>query len=213
MATTIAPTGGTGVGVGGPAPPQLGGDGKGRPSPLPPRAHLLGMALALAGVSMLFIALTSAYIVRRGVGGDWESLPMPLLVPANAAVLLAGSLTLEIARRRLGSNRGGVQRWLSTTLLLGAAFIAGQIMTWRQLASGGIYLETNPHSSFFYTLTAIHGLHLVGGIAALAVLRWRGGSWGDGSRSPRQKRWLEATALYWHFMDGLWIYLVVLLFG
>jgi cytochrome c oxidase subunit 3 len=198
-----------------PAPPSGGGDGgeggRGRPAGQTAR---LGMGLALASISMLFVGLTSAYIVRRGVEGVWQSNALPALLYLNTAVLLASSFLLERARRQIGTgNRRAFRRWLSWTLLAGAVFLAGQLAAWRQLAAAGVYLSSNPHASFFYVLTALHGLHLFGGLLALAYLRVvaAGGvepaSWGP----ARLWRWTDATALYWHFMDGLWIYLLVLL--
>jgi cytochrome c oxidase subunit 3 len=176
------------------------------------------MWLALASISMLFIGLTSAYIVRQGLGGEWQQNALPLLLWFNTAVLLASSVTMERARRRLqatGLAERAFRRWLSLTVGLGVLFLAGQLIVWRQFAAGGVYLSTNPHSSFFYLLTALHGLHLLGGLMALGFLAWRsiaaagvtGASWSSG----RLVRWVDVTALYWHFMDGLWIYLVVLL--
>ena len=95
------------------------------------------------------------------------------------------------------------------TCLLGTAFLAGQLWVWKLLADQGIYLSGNPHSSFFYLLTGVHGVHLLGGVAALVYLTAR--TWS--SAAPvLGKVSLNVTALYWHFMDGLWIYLLVLLF-
>jgi cytochrome c oxidase subunit 3 len=155
----------------------------------------LGMTLALAAVAMLFIAFTSAYIVRYGLDLNWQPLRMPPVLVANTAVLLASSASLEAARRRAG--RG----WLLITIGLGAAFLAGQWVAWSRLAAQGLYLSSTPHSSFFYLLTGVHGVHLVGGLAALV--------WAAATAS---RRVLEVSSLYWHFMDGLWLYLFVLLF-
>lgn len=191
-----------------------GGDGD-RPRHRPSRETArLGMGLALASISMLFIGLTSAYVVRRGLEGSWQSARLPLLLYLNTAVLLASSLTLERARRQIQTGHlRGFRRWLTRTLAAGAIFLAGQLAAWRELAVAGVYLNTNPHASFFYLLTALHGLHLFGGLLALAYLRVAAqgtiepSAWGP----ARLWRWCDATALYWHFMDGLWIYLLVLL--
>jgi cytochrome c oxidase subunit 3 len=83
------------------------------------------------------------------------------------------------------------------TWILGLGFVAGQLVVWRQLASGGLYLSTNAHASFVYVLTTLHALHLLGGLIAL--------SW---VRGPS----VSVVALYWHFLVGLWIYLLVVLF-
>ena len=183
-----------------------GGEGGGYPGSLRPGTHRLGMVLALAGISMLFVGMTSALVVRQGLDAAWRSIPMPPLLFANTALLLASSLALELARRAGPTRPRALRRRVMGAFLLGLFFLAGQIVVWRQLAGTGIFFATNAHSSFFYMLTALHGLHLSGGLVALGWLARSvganaGGGWG-----------FDVTALYWHFMDGLWVYLLVLLF-
>ena len=128
----------------------------------------------------------------------------------NTALLLASSATLEWARRRI--RRGdelGLRRGVEATAALGLLFAAGQVVAWHQLAAQGISLVTNPHSSFFYVLTATHGLHLLGGIAALAVVAVR--TWQHRYTAERHGGVVNC-AVYWHFLDLLWLYLFVLLF-
>jgi cytochrome c oxidase subunit 3 len=163
------------------------------------RTARLGMTLALAGVGMLFTAFTSAYVVRQGLDPDWQAIPMPGVLLPNTLVLLASSLCLEKARRAVG--RG----WLWTTLVLGALFVAGQFAAWSQLRARGVYFVTNAHGSFFYLLTAAHGVHLAGGLLALSVAVFIGAAW--------RARWLGIAAMYWHFMGVLWLYLLFLLYG
>jgi cytochrome c oxidase subunit 3 len=197
-----------------------GGSGGGRP-----RNGVLGMWFALAGIMMLFMALTSAYVVRRGLDPDWQAIRMPALAVVNAAILLASSVTFEQARRAMRRGARAADRWLFATWSLGLAFVAGQLVVWRQLADAGLYLSNNAHSSFFYVLTALHAAHLAGGILALSWLMWMppakmalspGGSYGV-NRGPAsladRERWTGVAALYWHFMDGLWVYLLLLLFA
>ena len=183
------------------------------------------MWFALAGIMMLFMALTSAYVVRRGLDPDWQAIRMPALALVNVAILLASSVTLEFARRAARKSRRGADRWLFLTWSLGLAFVAGQLVVWRQLADAGLYLSNNAHSSFFYVLTALHGAHLCGGIVALSWLLWMppakmalgAGGWSGVSLGPAtpadRERWTGVIALYWHFMDGLWVYLLLLLFA
>lgn len=211
-AGTVRPVrgmGGSGLGSDGFGSGYGGGNGdSGGPlrAPAPGDTHRLGMFFALTGVSMLFVALTSAYIVRMGASDDWRPLRMPGLVWVNTAVLLLSSLVLEKARQSLkNTGAAAVRRWVTLTLLLGAVFLAGQWEVWRLLAGQGIYLSSNPHSSFFYTLTGLHGLHVLGGIAALLYIAVR-------ARRQRLERWIDGAALYWHFMGGLWVYLAALLF-
>src|ERR1044072_3039441 len=139
------------------------------------RTGIVGMWIALGSVLMLFTALTSAYIVRSGgMSDDWRPLWMPRLLWLSTLLILASSASIEVARRALkkGSEQG-YKRALLLTVLLGIGFLATQVMAWRQLVAQGIYLDSNPHSSFFYVLTGVHGLHLLGGILALDYLLLR----------------------------------------
>jgi cytochrome c oxidase subunit 3 len=157
---------------------------------------------------MFFMALTSAYIVRKGLGGDWQPVRLPSLLWVNTAILLASSLTIEIARRRAGVNAlESFRRWWTLTTALGVVFLAGQVIAWRQLVQAGFYLKSNPANSFFYMLTAAHGAHLAGGVIALVYVGFRG--W-ERSRITRDAA-AEVASIYWHFMDGLWVFLLVLL--
>lgn len=186
-----------------------GGEGESATPMVPQRVYLTGIWLALAGILMFFAALTSALIVRKGLSNDWVALAMPRLLWFNTAVLVLSSLTLARAQRRLALNRvDEFHRWWRLATLLGVVFVAGQLMAWRQLAAAGAYLASNPSSSFFYLLTGTHGAHLLGGIIALFYVGWR--------RWPKHGRITLPTAvtvssIYWHFLDGLWVYLFFLL--
>lgn len=193
-------------------PPPAGGDDDGGSgggaAAVPRRAYFTGVSLGLGAILMFFMALTSSYIVRKGLGGDWQPVRLPPILWLNTLVLLASSATIEIARRRLADAAPeGFRRWWVLTTGLGIVFLVGQVQAWRQLAAAGVFLASNPASSFFYLLTAAHGLHLLGGIAALLYVVFR--AW---SRS-RIKRGTaaELAAIYWHFMDGLWVFLFLLL--
>jgi cytochrome c oxidase subunit III len=169
----------------------------------------LGLWLALGSITMLFAAFTSAYIVRSA-GDDWVPLQMPPLLWLNTAVLLLSSVTMEIARRNFNEWRPvGFRKWIFVTSVLGALFLAGQVVAWSQLAEQGIYLSSHPHSSFFYVLTAVHGLHLLAGVLLLLYVlvlaaRYR--------LTPGESVAPSIAATYWHFVDGLWLYLMVVLF-
>jgi cytochrome c oxidase subunit 3 len=180
-----------------------------------PEKYRIGMWVGLASILMLFIALTSAYIVRgvpalSGGESDWLPLEMPRVLWLTTAVLLVSSVSIELARRALKRNEyAGFKRWIALTTLFGVAFLVGQLMAWQQLTAQGVYINSHPHSSFFYLLTSLHGVHLLGGVIALgyvtvAALRMRIGF--------RRRTAVDVTAIYWHFMDGLWIYLFGLLF-
>jgi cytochrome c oxidase subunit 3 len=174
----------------------------------PPR---FGLWLFLATVTMLFLGFTSAYMLRRG-GGDWRALPVPGWLWVSTALLLASDATLEISRRRLrGFDVSGATRWLGLTGALGAAFVAAQLGGWRSLVGAGYFLATNPHNSFFYVLTGLHGLHVLSALIWFGVVYYQAraltlvpGSGRDG---------LRLFATFWHYLAGLWVYLLVLLFA
>jgi len=186
-----------------------GGDSGAHGWEVPAQAYRTGLWMGLAAIVMLFAAFTSALVVRKGMSTDWVSTTLPPVVYLNTLILLSSSLTLEVSRRSLRSGLvGRFSHWLFVTVFLGAAFVAGQLIAWRQLASRGIYLATNPSSSFFYVLTAAHGVHLLGGIVALLYLVFRTRSI---SAAPRRPVSVDLIAIYWHFMDALWIYILLLL--
>lgn len=195
--------------AGPPRPPVLAepGDGPGGGGLLGDPARF-GMLAFMGTVSMLFIGFTSAYILRQA-SADWRPLAAPRILWLNTLVLACSSVCLETARRGLRKwNVGLARRAALATALLGALFLVGQWMAWRTLAAQGVFLATNPHSSFFYMLTGLHGLHLLGGLLwLLPVTRraWRM-EYVPGSDA------LGLVALYWHFLGVLWLYLVYLLF-
>jgi cytochrome c oxidase subunit III len=180
-----------------------------------PRAnrYRIGMWVALASIAMLFTALSSAYIVRAGSAGDWAPLLMPRVLLLSTALILISSITMEISRRNLkASSFSGYGRWLLITMVLGLAFLASQLVAWKQLARQGVYLASNPHSSFFYLLTAAHAFHLAGGLLALIFLWVRSRFTTEVKVTARRQSAADAVTIYWHFMDALWIYLFLLLF-
>ncbi len=171
-----------------------------------------GIYVVLFAITMMFAAFSSALIVRKGSSLDWQTFSLPSILYINTLILLASSATLEVARRRVATFMGGLKsqdesptRWLYITLSLGLLFVAGQYFAWSQLRTEGLYLATNPSSSFFYVLTATHALHLLGGLVGLiyVIRKLR--------KSALRRSTLDATARYWHFMDLLWLYLLCLL--
>lgn len=149
-------------------------------------AALIGM------ISMLFLAFTAAYLERRASTRDWVRVALPALIWANTGLLAISSATLEVARRT------GRRSWLDLTTGLALLFFAGQFVAWRQLTDQGVYLPTHPHSAFFYMLTAVHGVHLAGGLVALLLAR---------SRPDR----LPLCAAFWHFLGVVWVYILAVL--
>ena len=172
-------------------------------------AGQIGLWAFLATVTMLFAGFTSAILVRR-TAPDWQPIPIPGLLWVNTGVLLSSSFTMERVRRLARQQQASAMRsWLGVTALLGLLFLTGQVAAWRQLVARGLYLSSNPHSSFFYILTGTHGVHLLGGLFALGYLVAR---YVPDSSSPVRRTGLNLYATYWHFLDALWIYLFVVLF-
>jgi len=221
-------------------PPGAGGGDCGRPDPGASdygarlRRARLGLVVALTPIMMLFVAFTSAYIVRQGlptldphtntVVHDWIPVPLPtLLFLINTCVLLLSSVTIECARRQLARQVAlePVQSipglslvaerkfpWLAVTIVLGLCFLSGQWLAWRDLASRGFYVATGPSSSFVYLLTGAHAVHLFGGILALLVA---GAAAVLNRPLAARQIVVDVTARYWHFMALLWIYILALL--
>ena len=213
-------------------PRRHGGDGNGGESDGEDylgrlRRARIAMFMLLVPIVMLFVAFSSAYVVRQGMGvwsdaakdyvRDWQPLVLPVLaLVVNTLLLLASSVTLELARRSLKFQMAAEHAdvpathpllglpWLEISVLLGGAFVAGQLLVWHQLRLHGVYVATNPSSSFFYLLTGAHGVHLLGGMVALGYAMFA-----TLAARPLIKRRLvvDVTAMYWHFMAFLWIYI------
>jgi cytochrome c oxidase subunit III len=173
--------------------------------------YRIGMWVALAAILMMFTALTSAYIVRAGSANDWQPLTMPRVLLVSTALILISSGTLEWARRKAATQTAYRIR-LIITVVLGLGFLASQLWAWRQLAEQGVYVSSNPHSSFFYLLSATHGVHLLGGLLFLIYLAGRTRSSDNAVAGAKRQAVADAVSIYWHFMAVLWIYLFVLLF-
>jgi cytochrome c oxidase subunit 3 len=173
-----------------------------------------GIWVALSAIAMSFAALTSALYVREGAATDWHHIVLPRILWFNSMALIASSVTLELARHRVAafmrrqeSDPSASLLWLSATLSLGLMFVAGQYLAWLQLRSQGLYLPTNPNSSFFYLFTGVHAIHVLGGLGGLTrvIVKFLSSRW------PLRRSTLDATSYYWHFMGLLWVYLLFIL--
>ena len=105
-----------------------------------------------------------------------------------------------------------LKRWVCVTTLLGLSFVLGQLSVWRKLVADGVYLQSNPHSSFLYILTGLHGVHLLGGVLALAYLFFRTLRAGRAAGALDLADLAGMCATYWHFLSGLWVFLFIVLF-
>jgi cytochrome c oxidase subunit 3 len=194
-----------------------GGNGRGHDGDdfrFSPARYRVGVWVAIAGIVMLFTALASAYIVRSASGNDWQPLVVPRILWLSSALLVVSSITIELSRRNLkAQNDRSYGFWLASTLFLGLGFVGAQLLAWRQFVRQGLYMSSNPHSSFFYLFTGAHGVHVFGGLLVLTYLLVRTRKQ-TATVEGELKRigTAEAAAIYWHFMDGLWICLFLLLF-
>ncbi len=191
-----------------------GGDDDRDPPGYVPGAGLLAMRFVLVSITALFITVGIAYFARSRSPVNWQHIRVPHLLWLSTALILASSWTLETARaafeRKANQQYVG---WLEATLAAGLAFLASQLFALRELVSQGIYLRHNPHSSLFYVVTGAHGLHLLGGMAALCYLLFKS------TLRPevilldfrRQRARAAVSALYWHFLAVLWVGLFICL--
>ncbi|HEX7877226.1 MAG TPA: heme-copper oxidase subunit III [Sphingobium sp.] len=175
-------------------------DVSGRPS-----AGAVGLSAYVAVACVMFSLLTAAYFMRRGLhsamghaGDDWLPMPDPPLLWINSAILVASSIAWEIARRA-GERDRAVQASIAGAAL-GLCFLIGQWLLWRHYQAAGYFLSSNPANAFFYLLTALHGLHIVGGLVAAG---W--------ALAARDLRHIRLCALYWHFLLLIWLLLAGLL--
>jgi cytochrome c oxidase subunit 3 len=184
-----------------------------------PARYWVCLITALTAISMTFAVLTVAYVSRAGGSENWRPIKMPPLLWLSTALVLASSAAFKIARRsQQRKESSNYRRWLTLTLLFGLGFLISQLIVFRQLVAQGIYLSTNPHSAFFYILTGTHGVHLLGGVIALIYLLMKAqrhtlqlGELNERETQLKQRTLSGVVALYWHFIDGLWIFLFALL--
>jgi cytochrome c oxidase subunit III len=175
-------------------------------SSLPTAKIGLGVFLVVAG--SLLVLLVSAYTMRMAME-DWRPLPQPGLLWVNTGVLVASSLALHRARTAARSGeREGIRSWLLVGGLAALAFLVGQVLAWKQLVAAGYRLSTNPADAFFYLITAIHGLHVLGGLVALGRT---GAKLRRGAGMEALRLSAELCATYWHFLLAVWIVLFCLL--
>lgn len=206
---------GRGPGGGGPGGGGPGGGGGDEARRFKADRYRIGVLVGIASILMMFTALASALIVRSGLHSsvDWHGGQMPTFVYLSTGLIVLSSLTFMRAKASLKhSEEAGYKLWLTVTLLLGLGFLAAQVLAWRQLVAAGVYLASNPHSSFFYVLTGLHGIHLIGGILALAYLHWYVRRATGPEADLKRRALTDVVGIYWHFMDVLWVFLFLLLF-
>ena len=170
----------------------------------------IGLGVFLAVVGCLFALFASAYFMRMELS-DWRPLQIPRLLWLNTGVLVLSSVALQCAVVATRRNQPDMVRLgLVTGGITAVAFLAGQLVAWRELSASGYLLDSNPANSFFYMITGMHGLHIVGGLVALA--RTTTGAWGKYG-PDRLRLSVELCAMYWHFLLFVWLAVFVLLAG
>jgi len=173
-------------------------------------AAKVGLGVFLAVASTLFVLFISAYSMRMSVV-DWRPLPVPRLLWVNTGVLVLSSVALQwayMAARR--DDMDGVIIGLCAGAASAVTFLVGQLLAWQQLRAAGYFVTSNPANSFFYMITAAHGLHLMGGLVALertTAKVWRG------AEMAQVRLSVELCTIYWHFLLLVWLVLLGLLTG
>ncbi|MDL2407022.1 cytochrome c oxidase subunit 3 [Rhizobium calliandrae] len=189
------------AGVAGDAPEMRGS---------PATAAKVGLGIFLAVVGSLFTLLISAYLSRLS-GSDWWSIPIPRLLWVNTAALATSSVALQWAKMEARLDRSEMLNTaLAVAFVLAVLFLAGQVLAWRQLVAAGYVLADNPSNSFFYMITGLHGLHILGGLFVLGRTTIRART----SQAPaRVSLSVDLCAIYWHFMLVVWLILFALFAG
>jgi cytochrome c oxidase subunit 3 len=179
-----------------------------------PNKLRVAMWFTLLVVMMTFGGLIAAYIVlSTNQDLEWKPFALPVQVWISTALIIASSICYKIAQSKLNNdNQQSAKNWLLATTVLGGVFISSQILSWVQLVRMGVYMQSNPYAGFFYILTAVHAVHVFGGIIALGYIVlsvWRETRSDD--ELLRRKTAATVVGWYWHMMDGLWIVLFLLL--
>ena len=177
-----------------------------------PEPYRVTLWILIAAIVMMFAALTAAYIMLSE-GKSWRPITIPRLLWLSTGLIITSSWTFESAVRSLKrDDNQGYKRLLILTFVLGLGFLVSQLFAWWQLVKQGIYVGSNNHSAFFYLLTGAHGLHLLGGILALIYLMRRTRHRRIELNAERKRQAsAKVVSVYWHFMDGLWVFLFLLL--
>lgn len=172
--------------------------------------QLFGLWIALASITMMFGAFTSAFIVRKAAG-NWLEFKMPDLFIVSTIVILCSSVALQYAYNAYKKNQESIYKiGLVASLVLGLAFLVLQYLAWMDLFNMGVDMKINPSGSFLYVITAVHAAHILGGIAALIVANLHAFTLPFFYSEQRRKRF-QLVLHYWHYVDILWVYLFIFL--
>lgn len=172
--------------------------------------HPLKFALYLGIVSiiMAFAAFSSAYIVRQAAG-NWLEFRLPGMFYVSTGVIILSSVCLRLCSRAFDrKNVVAYRLFMAATFVLGFTFLITQYLGWMEMYDSGIDLKGNPSGSFVYIMSMVHALHVVGGIVVLLVALYHAFNLPFAHTAQRRTR-LDLTSIYWHFVDILWIYLLL----
>lgn len=183
-------------------------DDKGGGAALSQPAEKVGLVIFLAVVTMLFTLFTIAYVMRMKFP-DWNPLPDPTLLWLNTVILVTSSIALEWTRGEAARGElRGVRLGLTAAGISAILFLGGQLVAWQQLVASGYLASSNPANAFFYVITGLHGLHLLGGLVAWA--RTAGRVW-RGATAEDVRLSVDLCATYWHYLLLVWLALFGLL--
>lgn len=173
----------------------------------------IGLVATLAFVTVTFAALILVFFLRSRVAMNWTHILLPPLLWFDTAILIASSAVYEVGHRKLKLNdQRGFYIWTRYAASLGVLFLAGQLAAWWQILASGQLVRNNPHSSFFFIFSGIHGAHILVGLAGLGALLYRTHEPASGPRWQMNTRVLaNAVAIFWHYLDAVWVILFVLL--
>jgi len=176
------------------------------------RIHPQKFALwsAMASIMMMFGAFTSAYIVRQAAG-NWLEFPLPNIFYVSTAIILLSSVTLHLSYR--GFKAGSEKQYkglLVLSFILGIGFLVSQYIGWQTLFATGVDMKGNPAGAFLYVITGVHALHILGGIGTFIVALIHAFSL-EYKITEKRKIRFELVVHYWHFVDLLWLYLLIFL--
>lgn len=170
----------------------------------------VGLCVFLGVVTSLFLLFIIIYN-ERAEFPDWRPIVDSRLLWLNTALLVIGSVALQLARNAAGHGRlSGVRNNLTTAGVFTVAFLVGQIHAWRELTAAGHFMATNPADAFFYLLTGLHGLHLLGGLFVLAkttMNAWQKPNPEDVSQAANLHLSVQLCSVYWHYLLLLWLVL------
>ena len=175
--------------------------------------YRMGIGATLTFVTVTFAALCLVFILRSRVGFNWYHIYLPPVLWFDTALLLASSVTYEIGHHNLKlQQQRAFFRWIEASAVLGILFLAGQIIAWWQILATGQLVRNNPHSAFFFLLSGMHAAHILVGLAGLTALLYRTREPASGPKWQMNTRVLaNAVALFWHYLDALWLILFGLL--